>query len=136
MIGIIDYGVGNLFSLRSSFDAIGAETFVSGDEKELAKADKLILLSDIDGLYTADPHNNPDAKLIHTVHKVDDTIKALAGVSSTKQGTGGMVTKLHAAEVCMACGCAMVIANGAKPANLYAILDGEPIGTMFKEETL
>ena len=95
------------------------------------KADKLILLSDIDGLYTADPHNDPDAKLIHTVHTVDDTIKALAGVSSTNQGTGGMVTKLQAASICLECGCDMVIANGNNPENLYAILEGQEVGTRF-----
>ena len=55
----------------------------------------------------------------------------LAGVSSTTQGTGGMVTKLHAAEICLACGCDMVIANGKDPENLYAILDGQNEGTMF-----
>ena len=56
---------------------------------------------------------------------------ALAGVSSTTQGTGGMVTKLQAAQICMGCGCAMVIANGKNPDNLYAILDGQDVGTRF-----
>lgn len=122
-------------------DTIAIDEIVIGDNDTLAaivaqsvKADKLILLSDIDGLYTADPHNNPDAKLIHTVHKVDDTIKALAGVSSTKQGTGGMVTKLRAAEICLDCGCEMVIANGKNPDLLYDILDGKQVGTAFREE--
>ena len=58
----------------------------------------------------------------------------LAGVSSTTQGTGGMVTKLHAAEICLACGCDMVIANGNNPENLYDILDGKDVGTKFTEE--
>ena len=122
-------------------DTIATDEIVIGDNDTLAaivaqsvKADKLILLSDIDGLYTADPHNDPNAKLIHTVHKVDDTIKSLAGVSSTKQGTGGMVTKLRAAEICLGCGCEMVIANGKNPDLLYDILDGKQVGTTFREE--
>jgi len=122
-------------------DTIATDEIVIGDNDTLAaivaqsvQADKLILLSDIDGLYTADPRNDPSAKLIHTVHTVDDTIKALAGVSSTKQGTGGMVTKLRAAEICLGCGCEMVIANGKNPDLLYDILDGKQVGTTFREE--
>ena len=123
-------------------DTVATDEIVIGDNDSLAaivarsvEANLLILLSDIDGLYTADPHKDPSAKLIHRVTKLDAQILSLAGVSSSTQGTGGMVTKLHAAEVCMACGCSMVIANGNNPANLYAILDGKQIGTMFKEET-
>ena len=122
-------------------DTIATDEIVIGDNDSLAaivaksvNADKLILLSDIDGLYTADPHTDPDAKLIHRVTKIDENILALAGVSSTKLGTGGMVTKLHAAEVCMECGCAMVIANGNNPSLLYDILDGKQVGTTFMEE--
>ena len=123
-------------------DTVATDEIVIGDNDSLAAivarsvdAEMLILLSDIDGLYTADPHKDPGAKLIHRVTKLDASILALAGVSSSSQGTGGMVTKLHAAQVCMECGCAMVIANGNNPANLYAIMDGQQIGTMFKEET-
>ena len=123
-------------------DTVATDEIVIGDNDSLAaivaksvEAELLILLSDIDGLYTADPHKDPEATLIHRVTKLDESVLALAGVSSSSQGTGGMVTKLHAAETCMACGCAMVIANGNNPANLYAILDGKPVGTMFKEET-
>ena len=119
-------------------DTVATDEIVIGDNDTLAakvaetvNADLLILLSDIDGLYTADPHKDPDAVLLHKVTKIDDHIMNLAGVSSTKQGTGGMVTKLHAAEICLNCGCDMVIANGNNPANLYAILDGKDVGTMF-----
>ena len=122
-------------------DTIATDEIVIGDNDSLAaivaksvNADKLILLSDIDGLYTADPHTDPNAQLIHRVTKIDENILALAGVSSTKLGTGGMVTKLHAAEVCMECGCAMVIANGNNPSLLYDILDGKQVGTTFMEE--
>lgn len=122
-------------------DTVATEEIVIGDNDTLAakvaesvKADLLILLSDIDGLYTADPHVDPNAKLLHTVTKIDDTILKLAGVSSTEQGTGGMVTKLRAAQICMNCGCDMVIANGRRPENLYDILEGKNVGTKFTEE--
>ena len=122
-------------------DTVATDEIVIGDNDTLAAivaksihADMLILLSDIDGLYTADPHKDPNAKLLHTVRRIDEDILALAGVSSTTQGTGGMVTKLHAAEICLSCGCDMVIANGKDPDNLYAILDGKEIGTKFTEE--
>ena len=122
-------------------DTVATEEIVIGDNDTLAakvakavNADLLILLSDIDGLYTADPHKNPDAVLLHKVTKVDDYIRNLAGVSSTTQGTGGMVTKLSAAEICLSCGCDMVISNGSNPGNLYDILDGKEVGTRFTEE--
>ena len=94
-------------------------------------ADRLILLSDIDGLYTADPHKDPDAKLISTVHKIDEALLSLAGASAGNQGTGGMVTKLQAAKICLDCNCEMIIANGNRPDNLYDIMDGMEIGTKF-----
>ena len=97
-------------------------------------ADTLVLLSDIDGLYTADPHTHPEATLIEKITKIDESILALAGGSNSKQGTGGMVTKLQAARICLDCGCDMVIANGDNPNNLYKIIDGEPVGTKFTEK--
>ena len=122
-------------------DTVATEEIVIGDNDTLAaivaesvKADLLILLSDINGLYTADPHSDPDAVLLHKVTAIDEDIKKLAGVSSTTQGTGGMVTKLRAAEICLACGCDMVIANGHDPENLYAILDGQDVGTRFSNK--
>jgi len=124
-------------------DTVATEEIVIGDNDTLAAivaksvgADLLILLSDIDGLYTADPHTHPEAELLHRVTKIDDHIRGLAGVSSGSQGTGGMVTKLHAAEICLGCGCDMVIANGNRPANLYAILEGQQVGTTFTEKCL
>jgi len=124
-------------------DTVATDEIVIGDNDTLAaivaqsvKADTLVLLSDIDGLYTADPHKDPDAKLISVVNKLDESIYALAGVSNSTQGTGGMVTKLQAARICMECGCDMVIANGSNPANLYDIVDGKQIGTTFTEKSL
>lgn len=122
-------------------DTVATEEIVIGDNDTLAaivaqsiKADKLILLSDIDGLYTADPHTNPEATLIQRANKVDDTIIALAGGSNCALGTGGMVTKLQAAKICLSCGCDMIITNGNAPANLYDIIDGKPVGTTFTEK--
>ena len=124
-------------------DTVSTKEIVIGDNDTLAaivaesvKADKLVLLSDIDGLYTADPHTNPDARLIPMIWSIDDSIMALAGGSNGTQGTGGMVTKLQAAKICMGCGCDMIIANGNTPTNLYDILDGKSVGTTFTGEKL
>ena len=120
-------------------DTVATEEIVIGDNDTLAaivaksvSAQLLVLLSDIDGLYTADPRKDSQAKLIPTVTHLDEHIKSLAGVSGSDQGTGGMITKLQAAEICMSCGCDMVIANGNEPNNLYTILDGGAVGTRFK----
>ena len=119
-------------------DTVATAEIVIGDNDTLAaivaqsvSADRLILLSDIDGLYTADPHKNPDAKLIHTVHVIDEALLSLAGASAGNQGTGGMVTKLQAAKICLDCKCEMIIANGSRPENLYDIMDGMEVGTKF-----
>ena len=124
-------------------DTVATDEIVIGDNDTLAAivarsvhAEMLILLSDIDGLYTADPHTHPEAKLLHHVARVDDHIREIAGISSSTQGTGGMVTKLHAADICLGCGCKMVIANGNNPGNLYDILEGKAVGTTFSEERL
>ena len=124
-------------------DTVATDEIVIGDNDTLAAivarsvhADMLILLSDIDGLYTADPHTHPEATLLHHVARVDDHIREIAGISSSTQGTGGMVTKLHAADICLGCGCKMVIANGNNPGNLYDILEGKTVGTTFSEERL
>ncbi|MBQ2895526.1 MAG: glutamate 5-kinase [Oscillospiraceae bacterium] len=122
-------------------DTVATNEIIIGDNDTLAAivaesvgADLLILLSDIDGLYTADPHKDPDAVLLHKVTAIDDVIRALAGVSAGTQGTGGMVTKLHAAEICLGCGCDMVITNGNAPTHLYDILEGRDVGTRFTKE--
>ena len=119
-------------------DTVATAEIVIGDNDTLAaivaqsvSADRLILLSDIDGLYTADPHKDPDAKLIHTVNVIDDALLSLAGASAGNQGTGGMVTKLQAAKICLDCNCEMIISNGSRPENLYDIMDGIEIGTKF-----
>lgn len=119
-------------------DTVATEEIVIGDNDTLAAivaksihADLLILLSDIDGLYTKDPHKDASAALIPTVTALDESIRALAGASGSSQGTGGMITKLQAAEICMGCGCDMVIANGNTPNHLYTIISGGAVGTRF-----
>ena len=119
-------------------DTVATDEIVIGDNDTLAaivaksvRADLLVLLSDIDGLYTADPRTNPDAVLLREVTEINDEIRALAGVSGTTLGTGGMITKLQAAEICLSCGCEMVIANGDNAEALYDILDGKAVGTRF-----
>lgn len=119
-------------------DTISTEEIAVGDNDTLSavvaattRAELLILLSDIDGLYDSDPHQNPDAKLIHEVSEIDEKILSLAGGSGSELGTGGMVTKLHAAQIATEAGCEMVIANGWNPDLLYGIVEGEPIGTRF-----
>ena len=119
-------------------DTISTEEIAVGDNDTLSavvaattRAGLLILLSDIDGLYDSDPHKNPDAKLIHGLSEIDGKILSLAGGSGSELGTGGMVTKLHAAQIATEAGCEMVIANGWNPDLLYGIVEGEPIGTRF-----
>ncbi|MBQ9082709.1 MAG: glutamate 5-kinase [Clostridia bacterium] len=119
-------------------DTVATEEISVGDNDTLsamvavnASAELLVLMSDIDGLYTADPHKDPNATLIPTVHALTDEIMALGGGKGSSLGTGGMKTKLHAAEICMSAGCDMVILNGSNPLNLYDLLEGRPVGTRF-----
>lgn len=98
----------------------------------LVEADLLILLSDIEGLYDADPHKHPNAKLIPTVEAITPAIIALAGGAGTTRGTGGMATKIKAASIATQAHIAMIITDGSKPENLIPILEGQPIGTFFQ----
>lgn len=119
-------------------DTVATEEIKVGDNDTLSamvavnvSADLLILLSDIDGLFTADPHTNPNAKLISVVSEINDDILALGGDEGSAFGTGGMRTKLHAAQICTEKNCDMIIANGEKPDILYDIVDGKAVGTRF-----
>lgn len=132
----------NALPVINENDTVATEEIVIGDNDTLAaivaksvKAELLVLLSDIDGLYTADPHTHKDARRIPLVEEMNDSIRILGGGSSSSQGTGGMGTKLLAADICMSCGCDMVIANGADPDNLYGILEGKDIGTRFRRNS-
>lgn len=110
---------------------LGDNDTLSAIVAKLCKADLLILLSDIDGLYDKDPHKNSDAKLIHRVENLDDSIEGMAGGAGTKHGTGGMVTKISAAKIATDAGCDMVITNGVRPEDIYEIVKGEEVGTRF-----
>lgn len=110
---------------------LGDNDTLSAIVARLCRADLLVLLSDIDGLYDKDPHTHPDARLISRVMVVDDALRASAGGAGTSRGTGGMQTKLDAAVIAMAAGVDMVIANGASPEKLYDIVDGTTVGTRF-----
>lgn len=110
---------------------IGENDTLSAIVARCVGADLLILLSDIDGLYTADPRKSADAALIPEVRAITPELKALAGDPGSALGTGGMATKLKAAEIAMACGCDMVIANGQRPEQLYDIAAGRHTGTRF-----
>ncbi len=119
-------------------DTIATEEITIGDNDTLAaivttsaKADLLVLMSDIDGLFTKDPHQDAEARLIENVYELNDDIMALGGGEGSSLGTGGMRTKLEAARICTEAGCDMIIMNGAKPELLYDVAEGKPVGTRF-----
>lgn len=119
-------------------DTVSTTEIALGDNDTLAailarsvKADLLVLLSDIDGLFNADPHKDPNAKLLSVVEEITPEIDALGGGKGSSLGTGGMATKLRAAHIATEAGLDMVIANGAAPAVLYDIFEGAPVGTRF-----
>ena len=99
----------------------------------LVDADLLIMLSDIDGFYSANPLKVPDAELIQKIDKIGPTIIAAAGGHGTKYGTGGMTTKLKAAELILKHNQQMVLTNGKNPDVIFNILSGEPVGTLFSK---
>jgi glutamate 5-kinase len=113
----------------------GDNDTLSANVAELVKADLLILLSDIEGLYTDDPRKNPAAELIPYVESIDDRLEAMAKGAESAFGTGGMTTKIAAARIAAGAGVDMVIASGDKVSNISRILHGEEIGTLFKAGT-
>ncbi len=120
-------------------DSVATEEIVIGDNDTLAariasgvSADLLVILSDIDGLYTADPRTDPSAKLIDTVTVIDEGVMALAGGKGSELSSGGMLTKLRAAQIAAQTDVETVIANGSDPELLYDIVDGKAVGTRFK----
>ena len=119
-------------------DTVATHEITLGDNDTLSaivaanvRADLLVLLSDIDGLFTADPRKDPNAKLLTEVKELTPEILALAGGKGSNLGTGGMETKLRAAEIATEAGLTMVIANGADPKVLYDIVEGKQVGTRF-----
>ncbi len=110
---------------------LGDNDTLSAIVAKLCGAELLVILSDIDGLYNKDPRTNPDAKLIHGVTELTPEILEMAGGAGSKHGTGGMQTKLAAAQIAMGAGFDLVITNSDRIANLYDILDEKPVGTRF-----
>ena len=97
----------------------------------LTHADLLIIMSDIDGFFDGDPHKNENARLIPYIYEITDEIKALAGGAGSSLGSGGMATKINAAQIAMEAGFDMAIINGRRPENLYDFMDGKQVGTLF-----
>lgn len=119
-------------------DTIATDEIKVGDNDTLSAmvavntgADLLILLSDIDGLFTEDPHKSKTATRIPAVYELNEEILSLAGEKGSALGTGGMKTKLQAAKLCMEHGVDMVILNGASPKNIYELTEGKSVGTRF-----
>ena len=119
----------NVLPIINENDTIATDEIKVGDNDTLsayvavsAKADVLVILSDVNGLYDADPHKNPDATLIKKVCGVPESVMEMAGGEGSALGTGGMKTKLRAAKICKENGCDMVIANGENPDILYDIV--------------
>lgn len=110
---------------------IGENDSLSAVVATLAKADLLLILSDIDGLYSADPRQSEDAQLIPVVETIDAQIEAVAGGAGSSLGTGGMATKINAAKIATAAGIDMVIMSGDDPEKLYDLFEDKPIGTHF-----
>ena len=118
----IEFGENRIFGDNDTLSAIVAK---------LLQADLLIILSDIDGFYEADPRQDASAKRIETVIEVTHEIEAKAGGVGSSRGTGGMITKLHAAKIANQAGVTMVLASGKDPRVIHQILDGDNVGTLF-----
>ena len=119
-------------------DTVSTAEIAVGDNDTLAarlcrslEAELLVILSDIDGLYTADPHTHLDAQLLRRVEAITPEVCALAGGAGSSLGTGGMATKLRAGKIVAEAGADMVIANGRDPSVLYAVFEGDEAGTRF-----
>ena len=117
--------------IESDKKVFGDNDTLSAIVAHLCDASKLIILSDIEGLYDANPKDNPNAKLIHKVGTIDDSITALAGGAGSNRGTGGMATKLEAAKYVTERGMDMYVTLGSNPENIYGILEGKNVGTHF-----
>lgn len=121
-----------------SYDEIQSEEQLFGDNDMLSavvavlcQADKLVIFSDIDGLYDRDPHKNVQARLISRIDRITDEMYQMAGGAGSRRGTGGMRTKLKAARYATEQGIDTIITNGKNPSSLYGIINGESIGTLF-----
>lgn len=135
IVALLDNGI---IPVVNENDAVATTEIKVGDNDNLSalvgiltNADKLLLLTDQPGLFTADPRSNPEAELIREVHTIDETLHKLAGGSVGGLGTGGMATKLQAADVARRAGIEVVIAAGSRPAVIADLVLGESVGTRF-----
>lgn len=132
---LLNYGI---VPVINENDAVATSEIRVGDNDNLsalaamlAGADILLLLTDQDGLYTCDPRSNPDARLLSEICEIDDDLRAMAGGSVSGLGTGGMSTKIQAAEVATSAGIKVVIASGGRPEVIQDVLAGKSVGTCF-----
>lgn len=132
---LFEYGV---IPIINENDAVAVDEIVYGDNDSLSAvvatligADKLVILTETDGLYTADPSVNPEAKHIDEVSEITDEILSCASAHGTKLGTGGMMTKVHAAQLATVAGVETFVICGKNPRDIYRLMDGEKIGTHF-----
>lgn len=132
---LFDYGA---VPIINENDSVAVDEIVYGDNDSLSaivarliNADALIILTDIDGLYDDNPSENEDARLIAQVDEITEELISVAGGHGSKFSTGGMVTKLHAAQIAMDAGIDTIVMNGAAPESIYKALDGKQIGTFF-----
>ncbi len=135
-MAMFEYGV---VPIVNENDVVSTEELEFGDNDTLSayvavlvEADLLIIMSDIDGFYDSNPSENENAKIIPVITEINENILSAAGGTGTRRGTGGMKTKLTAAEIVLKNGIDMIITNGSNIDNLYHIADGEQIGTLFK----
>ncbi len=119
-------------------DSVATEEIVYGDNDSLSaivavltSADLLVILTDTDGLFDANPSEDPDARLIPVVEAITPEIEALCGGAGTARGTGGMLTKVHAAKTATQAGIPVIVMNGSAPQDLYRVVDGRQTGTLF-----
>lgn len=139
LMTLLEYGV---VPIINENDTVVVDEIRFGDNDNLSsmvtsltESHLLVILSDVDGLFNSDPHNNPDAVLIHEVERITEEIEGMAGLSSNDIGTGGMYTKVRAAKRATMNGCGAAIINGLEPGNLARFFDGEDIGTYFIPST-
>ncbi|MGN1092328.1 MAG: glutamate 5-kinase [Monoglobaceae bacterium] len=132
---MLEYGVipiVNENDVISSYEIeFGDNDTLSAYVSTLVDANLLIIMSDIDGFYNGNP-NDANSHIIPIIEEITDEIRSCAGGEGTRRGTGGMITKLNAAELVCPCGIDMVITNGNNPNNLYKIVNSEPVGTLFR----
>ena len=117
--------------IESDEKIFGDNDMLSAVVAVLCRADKLVILSDIDGFYDKDPRLWKTAKLMKRIELIDETTYALAGGAGSRRGTGGMRTKLQAADIATAQGIDVIVTNGKDPRILYDIVDGKETGTLF-----